>query len=400
MTSSEDSFDWRLPIFDLRLDRTEGRLFSIFDFRFAIAENSAGRFRRPKKASLTQKKTQPENKSPIANRQSKIANPSAFTLIELLVSMAVLALMAAMMLSVTSSAQKIARQTTSRTEQFRESRRAFERMNQRLSQATLNTYWDYVDSTGQPRTAGTATTFTPNKYCRISELRYLQTNASSLAAPRGGTMVGNGVFFQAPLGKSDTSAVAGLNSLLNTTGFFIERGNDSTLRPTTVSASKTRYRLYELTEPTENLTIYSLTSGNASYKLAAWLTTPLAVPGNSHRLADNIVALLFQAQYSIPGPNGTSTPTSSFLYSSTPISAGTSGNQTITENNLPPNVRVTMIALDEPSARRVADGSITLTDATDDTTLAQLEKDLTDNRLNYRKFESTVRIGPAKWSAK
>jgi len=329
-------------------------------------------------------------------RTVSIANPSAFTLIELLVSMAVLALMAVMMLSVTSSAQKIARQTTSRTEQFREGRRAFERINQRLSQATLNTYWDYVDASGKPRTTNNAT-FTPNKYFRISELRYLQTNASQLAAPRSGTMAGNAVFFQAPLGKSDT--LSGLNSILNTTGFFIEKGSDSTLLPATVSAFKNRYRLYELTEPAENLTIYKKTSGNSAVTGIDWLVDsgnnswPLANASYSHRLADNIVALLFQAQYK----DASGTPTAAFNYSSAPKGSAT---QPIEENNLPPNVRVTMIALDEPSARRVADGRITLTDATDDTKLAQLEKDLTDNRLNYRKFQSTVRIGPAKWSAK
>jgi len=328
---------------------------------------------------------------PIANRQSPIEKTSGFTLIELLLAMAVLALMAVMMLSVTSSAQKIAKQTTSRTEQFREGRRAFERINQRLSQATLNTYWDYVDSSGRPRTTSNATTFTPNKYARISELRYLQTNASSLTAPGGGTMVGNSVFFQAPLGKSDT--LSGLNSLLNTTGFYIKKSDDSALRPATVSASKTRYRLFELTEPAENLTIYSLTSGNATTTSTAWFTTPLAVLGNSRRLADNIVALLFQAQYQ----NASGTPTSAFNYTSVPRGAAT---QPIEENNLPPNVRVTMIALDEPSARRVAEESITLTDATDDASLATLEKNLTDNRLNYRKFQSTVSIGPAKWSSR
>ena len=328
----------------------------------------------------------------ISRRQSPIEKTSGFTLIELLLAMSVLALMAVMMLSVTSSAQKIAKQTTSRTEQFRQGRRAFERINQRLSQATLNTYWDYVDNQGKPRVAGNAT-FTPNKYFRISELRYLQTNTSSLTAPSGGTMVGNSVFFQAPLGKSDTTSLAGLNSLLNTVGFFIEKGSDSTLRPPTVATSKTRYRLFELTEPTENLTIYSLTSGNSTTASTAWFTTPLAAPGNSHRLADNIVALLFQAQYK----DASGTPTAAFNYSSAPRGAVT---QPIEENNLPPNVRVIMIALDEPSARRVADGGITLTDATDEASLESLEKNLTDNRLNYRKFESTVSIGPAKWSSR
>jgi uncharacterized protein (TIGR02599 family) len=328
---------------------------------------------------------------PIARRQSPIEKTSGFSLIELLLAMAVLALMAVMMLSVTSSAQKIAKQTTSRTEQFREGRRAFERINQRLSQATLNTYWDYVDSSGRPRTTSNATTFTPNIYARMSELRYLQTNSSSLTAPGGGTMVGNSVFFQAPLGKSDT--LSGLNSLLNTTGFYIKKSDDSALRPATVSESKTRYRLFELTEPAENLTIYSLTSGNATTTSTAWYTTPLAVTGNSRRLADNIVALLFQAQYQ----NASGTPTSAFNYTSTPRGLS---SQPIEENNLPPTVRVAMIALDETSARRVAEESITLTDATDDTSLALLEKNLTDSRLNYRKFQSTVSIGPSKWSSR
>ena len=331
---------------------------------------------------------------PIARRQSPLEKTSGFTLIELLLAMAVLALMAVMMLSVTSSAQKIAKQTTSRTEQFREGRRAFERINQRLSQATLNTYWDYVDSSGRPRTTSNATTFTPFKYARMSELRYLQTNSSSLTAPGGGTMVGNSVFFQAPLGKSETNSLAGLNSLLNTTGFYIKKSDDSALRPATVSASKTRYRLFELTEPAESLTIYSLTSGNATTTSTAWFTTPLAAPGNSHRLADNIVALLFQAQYK----DASGTPTAAFNYSSAP--RGTA-SQPIEENNLPPNVRVTMIALDETSARRVVDDpNIILPDATDDTSLAILEQYLTDNRLNYRKFQSTVSIGPSKWSSR
>ena len=328
---------------------------------------------------------------PIARRQSPIEKTSGFSLIELLLAMAVLALMAVMMLSVTSSAQKIAKQTTSRTEQFREGRRAFERINQRLSQATLNTYWDYVDSSGRPRTTSNATTFTPNKYARMSELRYLQTNSSSLTAPGGGTMVGNSVFFQAPLGKSDT--LSGLNSLLNTTGFYITKSDDSALRPATVSESKTRYRLFELTEPAESLTIYSLTSGNATTTSTAWFTTPLAVTGNSRRLADNIVALLFQAQYQ----NASGTPTSAFNYTSTPRGLS---SQPIEENNLPPTVRVTMIALDETSARRVVDENITLTDATDDTSLATLEENLTNEGLNYRKFQSTVSIGPSKWSSR
>ena len=101
---------------------------------FSVAEKSAVRFRHPTKASFP--------RTSRWKRRSKGYNPTAFTLLELLVAMAVLAMMAVMMLSITSSAQKVAKQTTSRTEQFREGRRAFDRINQRLSQASLNTYWD------------------------------------------------------------------------------------------------------------------------------------------------------------------------------------------------------------------------------------------------------------------
>jgi uncharacterized protein (TIGR02599 family) len=316
----------------------------------------------------------------------------AFSLIELLVAMAVLGLMAALMLSVLSSSQKISKQTSSRTEQYREARRAFERINQRLAQATLNSYWDYVDSSGSPRTTNNASTFVPKNYFRISELRYLQTNATTLSAAHGGATKGQAVFFQAPLGQVNSAALTGMNFLLNTVGYFIEKGSDESMRPPTVTGpAKNRYRLYEMVEPSENLTVYSLTSENAAYSGSNWFTVPL-VAANSHRLADNIVALLFRADYT----DG-STPKSVFTYTSAPKVATT---QAIEENNLPPSVRVTMVAVDESSARRIQDFNLTLTDAQDDAGLVTLEGELIANHLNYQKFESSVKIGPSKWSSK
>lgn len=322
-----------------------------------------------------------------------------FSLVEILVAIAVLTMMCAMVVSVISSAQRVVQQTTSRVDQFREARRAFERINQRLSQATLNTYWDYVDSNGNSRTAATAGTFAPYRYARISELRYLQTGTNAASVPfnapntdLGSVMIGQAVFFQAPIGSSTTSTLSSMNSLLNTVGYFIEKGPDTNLRPATVNATKIRYRLFELTEPTENLTIYNLTSGSSTYNGNAWFTTPLATNAYSHRLADNIVALLFQAQYN----DASGSLIQAYRYSSAPSGSAT---QAITENNLPPNVRVTMIAVDEPSARRIAEQNILLTDAQDYPSLGALEKDLLNKKLNYRKFESTLPIGSAKWSA-
>lgn len=326
-----------------------------------------------------------------------------FTLVELLVAMAVLVMMSFMMVSVISSAQKVSKQTTSRVEQFREARRGFERINERVSQATIHTYLDYVDSSGASRTKTNASNFTPSRYARISELRFTGTAAASLTSPHGGgnSMIGQALFFQAPLGSSTSSTLSSMNCLLNTVGYYIEKGSNSALLPPTVQAAKTRYRLFELTEATENLTIYTKTSGNSSYNGSEWFTIPLANPVYSHRLADNIVALLFQAEYI----SASGTSTRAFNYSSAPTGKAT---QSIEENNLPPSVHVTMIAVDEISASRIQDQNIMLPDAQNDdhddppkpNSLDALEQKLKDNRLNYRKVESTVSIGAAKWSSK
>lgn len=319
----------------------------------------------------------------------------AFTIVELLVAMAVLAIIAVIMVSMTSSVQKVAKQTTSRVEQFRESRRAFERINQRLSQATLNAYYDYVDSGGNPRTTNNAASFNPSRYARISELRYLQTNAASFAAPRGGDMKGQAVFFQAPLGQTDSDDLSGLDSLLNTVGYYIEKGGDSALQPAPVRnagvAEKNRYRVYECVQPTENFSVYSLTSGAATNNSTTWVNDALTTD-NSYPLAENIVALVFSAIY--PDASGNWQPGTN-NFSSAPRNLAT---QPIEENNLPPKVMVSMIAVDEPSARRISDLGLTLTDVRKHEDLPTLEEELRNKNLNYRRFESIVTIGPSKWS--
>jgi uncharacterized protein (TIGR02599 family) len=212
--------------------------------------------------------------------------------------------------------------------------------------------------------------------------------------PHGGTLTGHAVFFQAPLGSCTTSTIASFGSLLNTVGYYIEDGSDDTLRPPTMSgAAKIRYRLFEFTEPAENLSVYKLTSGSTAYSGQDWYTTPLATTAYSHRLADNIVALLFQAEYNDAAGN----TVSGYEYSSAPRGAA---SQPIEENNLPQVVGVTMIAVDEPAGRRIQDERIKLPDAVDDTSLKMLETMLQAQRLNYRMFSTTVIIGPAKWSAK
>ncbi len=326
--------------------------------------------------------------------RSACAAGEAFTLVELLVAMAVLGVITVIMVSMVSTVQKIAKQTTSRVEQFRESRRAFDRIGQRLSQATLNAYYDYVDSSGNPRTTNNAATFNPSRYARISELRYLQTNASAFDALRGGDMKGQAVFFQAPIGKATNTDLSGLDALLNTVGYYIEKGSDADQRPLPVEAAgimaRNRYRLFECVQPAENFSVYSHTSGKATNRSVEWVEDALT-SNNTYPLAENIVALVFSAVY--PNTNGTWLTNAN--YSSAPRG---NPSQRIEENNLPPKVRVGMIAVDEPSARRIEEEDLSLTDPLDYDDLSVLEGELIEKKLNFRRFESTVTIGASKWS--
>jgi uncharacterized protein (TIGR02599 family) len=356
-----------------------------------------------------------------------------FTLIELLVSMVVLLLIMAILLTVTTQAGNLWRTTTAKMEQFRGARDAFEAMTRRLSQATLNTYWDYDNAAA------------PTKYVRQSELRFISGNTVALAgtptAPRQWPT--HGVFFQAPLGFSQDSTTYGLENLLNTWGYFIEFGSDAAQRPsivsTTIAPLRYRYRLCELMEPTNSLSIYSHTSGIPSYNLRDWFSNSMNVSDTSttpvrpvHVLAENIIALIILPKLT-PKDELLKTPAytdgslvqdapgaaENYLYDST----GTGMPATILsdknldpKNQLPPLVEVTMVAINEASAIRLAQGQGTtmptfglsaavfnnlFTDATPAQTVADLntlEGALTSQHITYHVFSTNVAIKGAKWS--
>jgi len=113
----------------------------------------------------------------------------AFTLVEVLVSATIFVVILGFMLRVSDQTSRIMRSTTGKVEQFREARTGFERITTRLSQATLNTYWDYNNAT------------LPTRYERRSELRFVSGSAASLLGNNGTqTRVTHCVFFNAPLG--------------------------------------------------------------------------------------------------------------------------------------------------------------------------------------------------------
>ncbi len=336
---------------------------------------------------------------------------AAFTLVELLVSTAIVALLLVILLSITSQVTASWRHTSGRTEQFRQARESFDAISRRLGQATLNTYWDYDDPAS------------PTNYVRQSELRFLSGPTETIAggAPSGKRWPGQGVFFQSPLGASEPGQtnLSGLNSLLNTWGYFVEFGDDTAFRPAALNGTgvqpRSRFRLCELIQPADQLSIYQYTSGangsgkpkNLSYAGSDWFAQSLRQTGMSrpvHVLAENVVALVVLPRLT-PQEDATGALLApGYQYDSTETRSNPLINP---KNQLPPLVQLTMVVLDENSARRLENGSampnlgldqLFRDAASYDTDLATLEKTLNGKNLGYRVFNTSVRLKGAKWS--
>jgi uncharacterized protein (TIGR02599 family) len=349
----------------------------------------------------------------------------AFTLVELMMSVALISLIALLLVSMTNSTSATWRYTTGRIEQFRGADNAFESMTRRLSQATLNTYWDYLDASGNPRNAANPA-FVPKQYGRMSELRFVTGNmtvgAKKLVSSGSLRRPTQGVFFQAPLGfVDDTTNFSGLDNLINTWGYYVEFRDDALTRPTFISQTlvplRYRYRLMELMQPSNSLSIYKYTS-QMNYVGKNWFTDALptsaaAATANAanHVLAENVIALILQPKLSKKDELATGqTLSKDYSYDSTVTVATPEINP---KNQLPPIVQVTLVAIDETSANRIANGATPpAIDATLDTLFTDtsqfnadmdsLQKILSGMKppVSYRVFTTNVSIRGAKWSRK
>ncbi len=331
---------------------------------------------------------------------------SAFTLVELLVSMAVMTLIMAMMFAILSSIQTKTTRSTQNIEAFRAARNAYESITRRIGQATLNTYWAYDNPAA------------PTRYKRRSELRFISGSAEELIGDtdpddNSERRFSHAIFFQAPLGESDTRALKPLANALNTWGYYIEHNSDEDDIPDVLKiASKNRFRLMEFREPTENLRVYEVTSGNPDSISKDWLTEPMNEAIYQHTVADNILAMSILPKLSsrddetgLALVNGNN----SFLYDSSVQGQGLTNPFHSSLHQLPPLVEVTLVAIDESSAQRLEistdlpefmdflDGLFLAPDQLE-SDLAALESELTDRRLNYRVFSTEIPIQASKWS--
>jgi len=419
-------------------------------------------------------------------RANRLYNPgnsaSAFTLIEMLVSMAVLILIMSLLFQAISSSSVLWTRTAGKVQAFQASRAAFESMTRNLSQATLQNYYGYADSSGNPVPLINPSFHSitpldrskmPTKYLRQSELHFVCGPVSGslpggIFAPSpmaNGTSlntVGGGVFFQAPLGNSDASSYQTSPTMLNICGYYVqfEENDDNNGAGTGAIPSfnwsapngpaKTyRYHLMEVNQPAEANAVYQSTAQIDSNGLPKttydlnWLNKlNLTSRANRHVLADNVLFLAFlpklapEDEEKIRG-TGPGTATGDLLapyyaYDSRSWITGypgngltrTGSNQTLVErvimNRLPPLIQVVMVAIDEKSAQMLAlkyggsgntpplsnmqavlplEGPQRLFQnaANFQADIATLEKDLGSLGLNYRIFQTEVRLPGASY---
>lgn len=336
-----------------------------------------------------------------------------FTLVELLVSMTVLSIIMMVATSIISQIQKTWVQGNARMEQFREARTAFDTIVMSLSQATLNSYTSYQYNTGETPTIPSEKTQAPIAYLRHSELQFVTGPAIDLleSTENIGNVPGSqAIFFQAPLGNTNNLAYKKLNELLCGCGYFIVHGSDSAYRPAHITQERVRFRLMEFRPPSERNEVYSVVPGQWFRDALSETITgaeSVSTVASTRPVAENIVALIIAPRLT-PTVTNAAKNTLRYQYDSAAVEGETTNYPQGTQHLLPPEVQVTLVAIDERSASRLAekeanqqpqlipDDAFVDTNKYD-TDLASLEERLTTEGLTYRVFTATVGLRNAKW---
>lgn len=341
---------------------------------------------------------------------SKKKPVAAFSLIELMVAMGILSVLMLMLTILLDQVQKSWRFSESRLSQFREARVAFDVMTKNIGQASLNTYWDLKDDDKDG---------IPDGYFRTSELHFEVLRAEKLGASPTQTPVGHGIFFQAPLGFS--TDYRNLNNLFNGRGYFVAFGSDRRFKPSFVkSDDRFRFRLMEFRPPAESNQVFAdgdeERAKGEPQEFTQWFKQAMSVgKGNfeSHLnpLAENILTLAVAPRDSLEVGASSRKDTFSriapgYIYDSN----DSSGGREEFVQQVPPLVRVTMVAIDEAAATRFASGSSMppeLARVTDGLFMntGKYEEDVREvsNRLNeikvsHKVFSSLVLLRSSKWS--
>ena len=344
-----------------------------------------------------------------ASTPPRKSSSDAFSIVEIMVAAVILMILLGIIFSITQMISQSWGKSTAKIEAFQGARAAFDTVSKQVSQATLNTYYDYYDSDGKTRGSyGTNTAvFSPVRYGRAADLHFISGKA---LVPN---QVTHSLFFQAPVGYVNDTNYTGMDSLLNGCGFYIAYDKDNTI-PGFVNtlpnkpAERYRYRLMQYLQPSQNLKVYDPSA--ASDK--DWFQKPLQ---NSDApvsiLTENVIALIILPKMSkVDEESAATSGKPSVLASNYEYDTKLVSGNGMTDSQLPPIVEVIVVAIDETSAQRFCVGSSPPNFDVDPSSLFQkaekLEEDLqtltgalASKRIGYRVFRSEVALRGAKWSS-
>lgn len=333
--------------------------------------------------------------------------------------MAILSILLLVITKILGDTQRAWQQTNTRIAQFREARRAFDVLKFNLSAANLNTYlrfrYDNSDNPYSPfRDNGDElVNAAPIGYTRFSELQFVCGPFDSLFAssPSGAPVTsGHGVFFQAPLGLS--SEFVNSPTALNPKGYYVQFSDDANFIPSFVASrvpKKYRYRLMEFSAPTENNLIFDETTND---KQSDWFEE---LETWSRPIAENVAALYFSPRRPVQDDLNADPRALAPNYAYDTAKHPPTGDFPVEQfNQLPPQIDVVMLVLDEVSAQRLQDRfdasepfNFTAFEdnrAEDDgfrQALTELETYLINQpeKINFRIFTSTIALRNSKWGS-
>lgn len=334
-----------------------------------------------------------------------------FSLIELMVAMGILSVLMLMMTALLDQVQKSWRYSESRVSQFREARVAFDLISKNIGQASLNTYWDLIDEDEDGLVDG---------YSKTSELHFIALPGKDLSGTGSQEAVGHSVFFQAPLGFS--TDYKNLNNLYNGRGYFAAFGGDELYRPSFINSDpRYRFRIMEFRPPAESNQVWEdgmqERLAGETQKFTEWYLQKMSVgEGNfeSHLnpLADNIIALIISPRDTLASATDSRGDTFSEIAPDYEYNSN-SGEPTFEDfsQQVPPLLRITMIAIDEASAVRYENGRTMPKEFSSAlqgkfTSTRQYEQDIkavseafNAAGINYKVFSSVVMLRSSKWGS-
>lgn len=321
-----------------------------------------------------------------------IPSRSGFTVVELLVATTIFTVLMLVSIQVLGQVTTVWRRTSSSAEAFQSARLGFNLLTTWLGQATLRPYLEYDDASN------------PTRYYRKSDLQFVCLTAGAGSYP-GTRNTGTTVFFQVPGGYTEQSANYALGAGgLNACGFYVEFGSDESWLPSFVSDRKYRYRLMQLLVPVEKNTIYQNTGLTSFSWFTDFIDPSQAAKYYARPVAENVIALIVH-----PSDPGDGTQFSSSMEYNSRQSAQ-SVPQPKTANQLPPVMNLTLVAIDEVSAKRLTTDSAepsAISTAlsgkfTNPSVLTQdldnLAAALTAAKVNFRFFSTSVPMKESKWT--